>query len=190
VDLLPDRTAPTLITWLKQHPQIEILARDRSTEYARAAGEGAPQAQQVADRFHRLCNVRTALRPGVERPHPALRGMVVPRAKSGENEPTPPLQTRLPEKRSPAEEAKRQQREARRPSLHQQIHQLKAQGQSLLGIAGQLQIPRTTVYRSLRVTQTSATGRIHRYPSALHDLSSYYEKPFPLVDTRAMRWSR
>jgi len=68
VDLLPDRTSETLSTWLREHPGVEILTRDRSTEYAKAAGEGAPQAEQVADRCHLLLNVRQMLErylPGV-----------------------------------------------------------------------------------------------------------------------------
>lgn len=68
VDLLPDRTSETLSSWLCEHPGIEILTRDRSTEYAKAAGEGAPQAEQVADRWHLLLNVRQMLErylPGV-----------------------------------------------------------------------------------------------------------------------------
>ena len=52
VDLLQDRTASTVSKWLKQHPQIEVVSRDRSTEYALAVSQGAPQAVQVADRFH------------------------------------------------------------------------------------------------------------------------------------------
>jgi transposase len=41
VDVLPDRNADTLKTWLQQHPQLEIISRDRSSEYARAINEGA-----------------------------------------------------------------------------------------------------------------------------------------------------
>lgn len=68
VDLLPDRTSETLSTWLRKHPGVEILTRDRSTEYAKGAGEGAPEAEQVADRWHLLLNVRQMLErylPGV-----------------------------------------------------------------------------------------------------------------------------
>ena len=51
VDLLPDRTAATLAGWLLQRPDIKVVARDRSTEYARGASLGAPRAVQVADRW-------------------------------------------------------------------------------------------------------------------------------------------
>lgn len=49
VDLLPDRTAWSVSTWPRDHSGVEIVARDRSTEYARAITEGAPNALQVAD---------------------------------------------------------------------------------------------------------------------------------------------
>jgi transposase len=52
VALLPDRTAETLETWLKEHPGVEILSRDRSKTYKRGMSQGAPDAIQVADRFH------------------------------------------------------------------------------------------------------------------------------------------
>ncbi len=61
IDLLPDREAATLAAWLKAHPGIEIISRDRSPTYAAAINEGAPAAVQVADRFHLLMNVREAL---------------------------------------------------------------------------------------------------------------------------------
>jgi transposase len=73
VDLLPDRSAATLATWLKGHPNIEIITRDRSTEYARGVTAGAPQAQQIADRWHLLVNLREALERMLTRLHSELR---------------------------------------------------------------------------------------------------------------------
>ncbi len=58
IDLLPDRTAPTLGTWLPRRPSIAIVARDRSTEYARSITLSAPAAVQVDDRWHLLPNLR------------------------------------------------------------------------------------------------------------------------------------
>ena len=54
VDLLPERTSEALATWLKAHPGVEWISRDRSGEYARGASEGAPEAQQIVDRWHVL----------------------------------------------------------------------------------------------------------------------------------------
>jgi transposase len=54
LDLLPERTADAFSTWLRKHPGVEWISRDRSTEYARGASEGAPQAQQIVDRWHLL----------------------------------------------------------------------------------------------------------------------------------------
>lgn len=62
IDLLPDRESATLAAWLKAHSGIEIVSRDRSQAYAAGITEGAPQAVQVADRFHLLMNVREVLK--------------------------------------------------------------------------------------------------------------------------------
>jgi len=55
-DLLPERSAQQVENWFKQHPGVEIVSRDRFGLYAKAAQRGAPQAQQVADRFHLLAH--------------------------------------------------------------------------------------------------------------------------------------
>ncbi len=52
IELLPDRSTETAEAWLRAHPEVEIVSRDRGGEYAAAAKKGAPQAQQIADRFH------------------------------------------------------------------------------------------------------------------------------------------
>jgi transposase len=57
LDLLPERTSATAAAWMGQHPEIELVSRDRGGDYAAAARLGAPQARQVADRFHLAQNV-------------------------------------------------------------------------------------------------------------------------------------
>jgi transposase len=75
IDLLPDRSAATLVAWLQNRPEVEIITRDRSTEYARGASEGAPSALQVADRWHLLQNLRQMLERLVNRLSPRLKQM-------------------------------------------------------------------------------------------------------------------
>jgi transposase len=52
IELLADRTADTLATWLRQHQTLTTITRDRSTEYARGIAAGAPQAVEILDRWH------------------------------------------------------------------------------------------------------------------------------------------
>lgn len=61
IDVLPDRTSSTLTKWLSKHPSIQVISRDRAGEYAKAATQGAPNAIQVADRWHLLQNARQCL---------------------------------------------------------------------------------------------------------------------------------
>mgnify|MGYP005850370823 CR=1 FL=1 len=61
IDVLPDHTAETLAKWLQDHAGVEVISRDRAGAYAEAASRAAPEAIQVADRFHLLVNLREAL---------------------------------------------------------------------------------------------------------------------------------
>ena len=65
----------TLAEWLRSHPEVKIVARDRSMEYARGISEGAPQATQVADRWHLLVNLREALQRLLDRIRPELNAL-------------------------------------------------------------------------------------------------------------------
>jgi hypothetical protein len=61
IDVLEDRDVVTCADWLKRHPKVEVISRDRCDLYAQAAWHGAPRAEQVADRFHILQNLRPAI---------------------------------------------------------------------------------------------------------------------------------
>jgi transposase len=61
IDILEDRDVATCTNWLKRHPEVKVISRDRCGLFAQAARQGAPQAQQVADRFHIVQTLRQAI---------------------------------------------------------------------------------------------------------------------------------
>jgi transposase len=61
IDLVQGRDAETFAPWLKEHPGVAIISRDRAEAYAEGATAGAPDAVQVVDRFHLLQNASSAL---------------------------------------------------------------------------------------------------------------------------------
>ena len=72
LDLLPDRNAKSAASWMREHPEIEVVSRDRGGDYASAAVAGASQALQCADRFHILKNLGEALE-GILARHLAIK---------------------------------------------------------------------------------------------------------------------
>lgn len=71
IELLPDASAGVLAEWLKAHPGVEIISRDRATIYAQGARDGAPEAIQVVDRFHLLQNMTDTLKRFLDH-HPKI----------------------------------------------------------------------------------------------------------------------
>ncbi|MFD7079044.1 transposase [Streptomyces sp. NPDC059918] len=61
IDLLPDRTADTVASWLTDHPEISVICRDRCSTFSQAAARAAPDAIQVADRWHLLYSLARAV---------------------------------------------------------------------------------------------------------------------------------
>jgi transposase len=90
VDLLPDRSASGTAAWLKAHPGAEIICRDRHGLYAQGARGGAPQARQVADRFHLLQNLRELLETEFSQQRGPTRRDRMPTTVP-EQQPSPPV---------------------------------------------------------------------------------------------------
>jgi hypothetical protein len=152
VDLLDDRSAMTLANWLLLHPGVQIITRDRAGNYARGASTGAPQAIQVADRFHLLQNVREALVRAVDRHSCCLREVArkivaYPERGPPNTSPQPNVDQPPPAKRGA------QRQEARRTKRLEQYRQVKAlngKGLSLRALAKSQGLSRRTVRRYLR----------------------------------------
>jgi transposase len=173
VDLLPERSADSFASWLKAHPGVEIISRDRGDEYIKGANQGAPKAVQVADRWHLLANLREALMRALDRHHAHVLEAAKAVAASQEPEPLP-AKTPPPE---PAEErvpldhrtARGQQRRARRMERYRRVVELSEQGVSLRGIARRMGMHRATVRHWLGVgsfperAQRRVTSRTDRF---------------------------
>jgi transposase len=76
IDILPDREAATVATWLAARPSIAVIARDRGAGYRQAASDGRPEAVQVADRWHLMENASAAFLTAVQRSMQAIRKAV------------------------------------------------------------------------------------------------------------------
>lgn len=135
VELLPDRTADILATWLKQQGGVEVVARERSTEYALGITMGAPQATQVADRWHLLQNLSNMLEKWLNRVYKRLKQIPLPRT----------LLHRSPFPRTRSENAASQASRTRRQELYAGIRQRRRDGQNILQIAQVLKLHRETV---------------------------------------------
>jgi hypothetical protein len=140
VDLLPDRSAATLADWLRRRRGIRTIARDRSTEYARGIRSGAPQAMQVADRWHLLLNGRQMAERWLAGAHGRLRRLpAVPVP-----EPRPARRTTaFP--RSRAEGAAGVESRARWKALYDEVRRRLAGGEPLLVISRQMGLAHGTV---------------------------------------------
>jgi len=88
VDLLPECSQESLANWLRQHPGVEVATRDRSRIYREGIAKGAPQAAQVADRWHLLHGLALGLEEFLLRKRPAL-GRAAALGTSGEEERPP-----------------------------------------------------------------------------------------------------
>lgn len=162
VDVLPDRSADTFARWLREHPGVEVVSRDRGGEYAEAARRAAPHAVQVADRFHLLKNLRDVV-SRVFRQHEEVLDLV-PR-------PMNRLQ-RLTNLRLDREASKERTKEQTR-ELFGSIHALSKKGMKNAQVARELGIHRHTVERYLAFKTPPVRCHFTKKVSALAPYEDY-----------------
>jgi transposase len=151
VDVLDDRSADTFAGWLQAHPGAEIICRDRGGSYAEGAARAAPEAVQVADRWHLLKNLSDAVEKAVAGHRRCLQPPVTPApAPPPAAPPAPPGEGRL----------------ARRVrARHAEVHQLRVTGLGVYAISRRLGLDPKTVRRYADVTdaeQLLGQSRVRR----------------------------
>jgi transposase len=152
IDLLPGRQAKTATTWMQAHGEITHVSRDRGSEYASAASAGAPQAIQVADRFHVAKNLSEAVQD--------LLARVLTELKDTPQEAEPAPATTQGEVRVPVEEwrpapGEQVQRaisthRAEREARYHHVEDFQKQGLSSKEIAHRLGVSERTVRHWLK----------------------------------------
>jgi transposase len=177
IDLLPDREAATLARWLAQHTgkRLEVVSRDRGGAFAEGIRQGAPQARQVADRFHLLQNVGQALDRVLIREHRALRH--VAKTLSETHSATDSARMSAAEKLAAATalppltciEREHAAVEVRRQERYARVVALAKDGSSLREVARRAGVSRETVRAYLRAGQYRACAPHRRH----HDCDAY-----------------
>jgi transposase len=161
LDLLPDRAAETLANWLRQRSGIKVVAHDRSTEYAHGIGLGAPDAAQVADRWHVLVNMREALERWLAGAYTRLR--CTPSGPGAPAHTMPSRRRTKPFTRTRAETAARINRRRRWVALYDEVRRRHAGGEKLQAIARAMHL---------------AVGTVRKYA---------YTESFPVPERRPLR---
>lgn len=147
LDVLPDRKAETAATWMKSHPEIRVVSRDRGGDYAAAAQTAVPQAVQCADRFHLMGNLSKSLEGFLSRHLAAHRARIDLESRAT---PLSPAQGKGPPKKNPKRVHESQAKREERLAQYQQVVVLRKQGFSQTDIAAQVGIGHATVSRWLR----------------------------------------
>jgi transposase len=175
VDLLPDRAVESFSAWLQEHPEIVTISRDRCGLYAEGATLGAPQSQQVADRFHLLVNLSATMERVLEE---RSRQLILPPVEP----PPEPLQMDVaeiikePPPLVPARVTQSQLRRQRRLERYQEVIALLNSGQTQAAISRTLGVGRKTIRRWLRRGEFPERKPPHRPPPKVSGFADYLQQ--------------
>ena len=164
VDILPGRETQVLADWLRAHPGVEVISRDRAEAYAEGARLGAPNAIQVADRWHLLKNLGEMLVRVLAHHHHELKLL----SQSLMASPTQPVP--IPAQSAAISEGAepRANPHSHRYARFQETHELHKQGCTVSAIARRTGLDRKTVSKYLKLTTLPAyRPRQHRFNKLL-----------------------
>ena len=178
VDLLPERSAAALTAWLREHPGVEVITRDRATEYARGATDGAPNALQVLDRWHLIGNLQEALARLLDRLRSRLQRRVRATLEVGApaREPAAISIYDRQRRRGTKDQLAQQQSRARRYNVYAEVKALHRQGLKTLQIARQLKLSRQTVRRYIASEHFPEISQKRRQRSILDPYVAYLQE--------------
>jgi transposase len=165
VQLLAERSVETSKTWLRTHPEIDLVSRDRGKIFREAATQGAPQANQVVDRFHLQKNFAEALEKFFRKQERALKKAIQPSTATRHSA----ERTAVPEKVA----RERRARHRQRVSMHKRIWKLYRQGYHKEQIAQLVGVSSRKVYRALEQETPPPTLRRARSSSIVDPYLSY-----------------
>jgi transposase len=171
IDLLPDRKAETAKAWIRAHPEIKLVSRDRGGDYATAARQGAPQAVQTADRFHIVKNLAEAVEKALAhcraelQKDPKAKGVVKAEA------PEEPLLSLLTSDGQP-DSAHQTERYAR----YQHVMALHKQGMKIKEIAKRVGLGTRTIQRGLTSDEYPETNYHHPHRSRFDAYAAYVKQ--------------
>jgi len=152
IDLLPDREAESVKQWLTAHPEIEIVSRDRAGAYADGATQGAPQALQIADRWHICKNLGDAVQDYLVRKKIQMPPLPLPSVTTEEITALCTPSPLLEQEPRPCYNASSEKCERKQMKVDQ-VKMLQKQGYSARAIAASLHLARNTVRKYLRMVE-------------------------------------
>lgn len=161
IDLLPDRESSTVEKWLRDHPQIKIVSRDRYANYAIGINKALPEAIHVADRWHLIKNLGEVVKKVLDRVRVALKQKA--KMLYAPQYSTPISRAALPTRTIQSLE--------RKQKLIDEVKRLFGQGVSMLAISKTLQLNRITVKSYLSLEKAMPKNCISR--TNLHLFENY-----------------
>jgi transposase len=168
IDILPDRESGTFADWLRAHPGVQIICRDRAGAYALGGREGAPDAQQVADRWHMWDDLGEYVKKTVAAHHGCVKEHYAVLKQTAVQQAPDPQRTA---DQATAEHAENRSRVVRARQHYEQVQTLKAEGRSQAAIQRELCLAPMTVrkyYRAESVDELVAAS-LAGWPSMLDD---------------------